>query len=65
MKTPTIKELRNFCKKSGIKFRRIVETNEYVVGGYFTDDIRDAMDTAHHMVTSRMLDEVDKKAGIL
>lgn len=45
-KKRTVAEVRAVCKELGLPFKRIADTGEFVVAGYFTDDAQDAIDTA-------------------
>ena len=42
----TVKQVREHCRKLGVPFRYRSNEREFCVGGYYTDDGQDAMDTA-------------------
>ena len=46
-KKRTVAEVRAVCKELGLPFRRLSETGEFKVAGYFTDNAQDAIDTAY------------------
>lgn len=52
-KKPTVKQVLAHCRALHVPCRRISETGEYKVLGYFTDDAQDAMDTATHLAKLR------------
>ena len=46
-KKPTVAQVRAVCKELGLPFKRLSDTGEFKVAGYFTDDAQDAIDTAY------------------
>lgn len=62
-KKVTVKEVRDVCQQCGVAFKRISETGEFKVGGYFTDDAQDAIDTARAIALSNIPSKPAKIEG--
>ena len=55
----TIAQVRAHCRALRVPFRWYSETREFSVGGYFTDDAQDAMDSATHIASKYVKLEPD------